>query len=168
MWVTVLRSLWVRTTWATSDRRTGWPAAVPTVTRSMSCRSSKRLRVRTMYSALRSRRRPPEALMFSWARAVFTWSMVRPSAARRVSSTSTRISSSRPPETWAAATPLRASISFLSTSSATARSCTSDVPPDRPTRSTGSWDGSYFRSTGMAASSGSRTRSSFSRTSRAA
>ena len=106
--------------------------------------------------------------MFSSASAALTRAMGMPSADRRVSSTSTWISSSRPPATLAAATPCSDSISFFRTSSATWRNPTRGMSPHSPMRRTGSCEGSYFRSTGGVVSSGSSTRSIFSRTSRAA
>ncbi|MBK7703730.1 MAG: hypothetical protein IPI34_13025 [bacterium] len=160
-----MRSRWVRVIAATSRSFRPRPSRAATVTSPMSCTEAKRLSVRTTYSALRSRSRPPEALTFSWASASATAPMGTPRADRRSSSTSTRISSSSPPETLAAATPCSDSISRLSTSSATARRRAREASPHSPMRSTGSWAGSYFSSTGGSASAGNWMRSTFSRTS---
>ena len=71
--------------------------------------------------------RPPDALMFSFLRRVMTSLMSMPSRASCCWSIATSISSSRPPPTLTAATPVTGSMRFLRSSSAKRRSCLSSI-----------------------------------------
>ena len=168
MRVTTSRSSWPRTTRPTSASFTGAPSTRAMTIRSMSAGPVSSFRVRTRNSASPSFSRPPVRFTFSAARRWVTRLTGMPRLARRRVSSSTWISSSRPPSTRTAATPSRLSRSSRTRSSATRRSSMRLLPPWRAMRMIGSREGSKRSRIGLSASSGRSTRSSFSLRSREA
>ena len=119
--VSISRSLCARTTRPRSCTRTSRPSRLVTTVSPISRRSRYSLSVRTMYSVRPSWIVPPATLMFSCRRRSITAWIESPVRRSASSSRRTWISSSSPPRTRTAATPLIGSRARLTCSSASRR-----------------------------------------------